>query len=256
MASTTAAGPASVSRTRCCSALLVATIVLAVCENRPWFLGLLIGQAAHVFTDCFDSVGHDAVLPVHDADYTVGMWAYASQEGRYGDAAAYYSSLGGVWDFLWLVLVLTAWRCLRARLLLHHGRARRPRLGLAAPEVPAVRPRDGRALPRVLRLRRVPHLRLVPLGPVHRPRTDVDWRWGGPWWVDKVDLPAIHPWEWVVDTTIGVAGTAFVLWLGWRLIGRRLWNRAAAAEERSPYYRQFAAVQQDTHRTDPDPATS
>ena len=45
----------------------------------------------------------DAVLPVHDAPVLVGAWAYAGQLGRQIDAGAYYSGLGFVWDWIWLV---------------------------------------------------------------------------------------------------------------------------------------------------------
>lgn len=55
-----------------------------------------------MLTDCFDSVGTMLFFPFTTQRYSTGMWAYASQQGRYGDASAYYSSLGGVWDFLTL----------------------------------------------------------------------------------------------------------------------------------------------------------
>ena len=45
-------------------------------------------------------------FPFTTQHYSFGMWQYASQEGRYGDAAAYFSSLGWAWDVLWIVLVL------------------------------------------------------------------------------------------------------------------------------------------------------
>jgi len=234
---------------------LVATIMLAVTRNRPWFLGLLIGSWAHVFTDCFDSVGTMLFFPFTTRNYSVGMWAYASQEGRYGDAAAYYSSLGGVWDFLWLVLVLTSVSVLGKRYFFTTIVPADPAWGWLRRKF-RLSDRAMLALYRAFFVYGACRIFAWFIWARFIDHAPMDWRWGGPWWVDKVDLPAIHPWEWVVDTTIGVAGTAFVLWLGWRLIGRRLWNRAAAAEERSPYYRQFAPVQQDTHRTDPDPATS
>jgi membrane-bound metal-dependent hydrolase YbcI (DUF457 family) len=90
--------------------LLFATVVLVATKNRAWFTGLVIGSFAHVLTDMFDSVGTMVLFPFTTQHYSVGMWAYASQQGRYGDAAAYYSSLGGVWDFLWLCLALSGFR--------------------------------------------------------------------------------------------------------------------------------------------------
>jgi hypothetical protein len=85
---------------------VTAIIVLAVTRSRAWFLGLLIGQAAHALTDTFDSVGTMLFFPFTTQHYALAMWAYAAQAGRYGDAAAYYSSLGGLWDGFWVILAL------------------------------------------------------------------------------------------------------------------------------------------------------
>ena len=57
-------------------------------------------------------------FPFSTEKVTISMWKHAAAAGRYGDASAYYSSLGGVWDLFWFVmLLLFATRTLRARLL-------------------------------------------------------------------------------------------------------------------------------------------
>ena len=46
--------------------------------------------------------------------FTVGAWAYAGQTGRFTDAAAYFSGLGGMWDLTWILYGFFAWRVLTA----------------------------------------------------------------------------------------------------------------------------------------------
>ena len=93
--------------------VLVALFVLWKFKSREWYLGLLVGTAAHVLTDTFDSIGTMVFFPFTLQHYSNGMWAYAAQQGPNGDGAAYYSSLGGVWDLLWLVISLANWRVLK-----------------------------------------------------------------------------------------------------------------------------------------------
>ena len=69
-------------------------------------LGLLIGQWAHVVTDMCDTAGVMPFFPFSTEPLTVSMWKHAAVAGRHGDASAYYSSLGGVWDFFWFVMVV------------------------------------------------------------------------------------------------------------------------------------------------------
>ncbi|HMK12694.1 MAG TPA: metal-dependent hydrolase [Acidimicrobiales bacterium] len=87
--------------------VVIAIIVLGVTRSRAWFLGLLVGQFAHALTDTFDSVGTMLFFPFTTQHYGLGMWAYGAQAGRYADAAAYYSSLGGVWDVVWIVIAIS-----------------------------------------------------------------------------------------------------------------------------------------------------
>jgi hypothetical protein len=86
--------------------IMAASLVYVVTRNKPWGIGVLIGYWSHVLTDTADSVGTMLFFPFTTQHYSFGMWQYASQEGRYGDAAAYFSSLGWAWDMVWIVLVL------------------------------------------------------------------------------------------------------------------------------------------------------
>jgi hypothetical protein len=47
-----------------------------------------------------------AFFPFSTNNVTIGMWKHAAAEGRGGDGAAYYSGLGGIWDFFWMLMVL------------------------------------------------------------------------------------------------------------------------------------------------------
>jgi membrane-bound metal-dependent hydrolase YbcI (DUF457 family) len=92
-------------------AAALAGVVYLVTKSKGWALGLLIGLWAHTLTDAGDTVGTMLFFPwTHQ--FSVGAWAYAGQNGRNLDAAAYYSGLGGMWDLLWLILGLLCWRVL------------------------------------------------------------------------------------------------------------------------------------------------
>ncbi|BEP12958.1 hypothetical protein acdb102_12690 [Acidothermaceae bacterium B102] len=198
--------------------------VLLVFRSKQWALGLLIGQWAHVLTDICDSVGTMVFFPFSTQHYTIGMWAYAAQQGKYGDAAAYYSSLGGVWDFFWLLMVLTGFQVLSAGYFFAHVVPNDPVWGW---------------------LRRRFHLRDVTLLAMYRAfflygacriiawftwsrlvrHAPLDWSWGGPYWVNKVVLPH-EPWAtFAWNTTRSLVLFPLSLYLLWVLFGRRLWNR-------------------------------
>jgi membrane-bound metal-dependent hydrolase YbcI (DUF457 family) len=85
---------------------LIAALILRFTRERGWALGFLIGHLAHVFTDINDTAGTMLMFPFSTVQVTTGMWKHAAYLGRYGDAAAYYSSLGGVWDTFWLCVVV------------------------------------------------------------------------------------------------------------------------------------------------------
>jgi membrane-bound metal-dependent hydrolase YbcI (DUF457 family) len=86
--------------------LVLAVLILAIFKSRAWALGFLIGQWAHVLTDVSDTAGVMMFFPFSTNNISIGMWKHAAAEGRYGDGAAYYSGLGGIWDFFWLIMVL------------------------------------------------------------------------------------------------------------------------------------------------------
>jgi membrane-bound metal-dependent hydrolase YbcI (DUF457 family) len=86
--------------------LFMAVAVLAITRSRNWAVGILVGQWAHVATDICDTAGVMPFFPFSTENFTISMWKHAAAAGRHGDAAAYYSSLGGVWDFFWFVMVI------------------------------------------------------------------------------------------------------------------------------------------------------
>jgi membrane-bound metal-dependent hydrolase YbcI (DUF457 family) len=208
--------------------IVVAGLVLWATKSRAWFLGLLIGSAAHVLTDVFDSVGTMVFFPFTTQHYTTGMWAYAAQQGRYGDAAAYYGSLGGVWDLFWLVVVLTGFRVLSAKHFFTVIVNDDPAWGW---------------LKRKLRLSNTALLALYRCYFVYgacrifswflwariRAHAPMDYSWGGPYWVEKVSSH-YGPWQEVLlNTIVGAAGLTLTSYVLWRLVGRRWWNRAIDA---------------------------
>lgn len=216
------------------SLLFIAAVALALLawkRNRAWALGLLLGGWAHVLTDCFDSVGTMLFFPFTTHSYSAGMWAYASQEGRYGDAAAYYSGFGGVWDFLWLSLALggprvftrkffreeivpndSAWAWLKSKFAL--SETAMVALYRSYFVYGACRIFGWFAWARLINPQRGTQV--------------LDWTWGGPNWVQKA--PAMNGdssfIELMTATTIGLCGVSLSLWIVWRLVGQRLWERA------------------------------
>lgn len=212
---------------------LVSVLVLAATRHRGWSLGLLVGGWAHVLTDCFDSAGTMLFFPFTTQHYSFGMWSYAAQEGRYGDASAYYSSLGGMWDLLWLCVCLANWRVFTRRYFVEE----------VAPWDPV-----WSWLQRKWRASTIVLLALYRsyfiygaarvfgwslwarfVNPM-RGSDAVDLSWGGPGWVEAApQFQRAATWKgFLVQTTIGVAGLSLVLFLLWRFLGRRLWMRAPA----------------------------
>lgn len=211
-------------------AIVIALLVLWRTKNRAWAVGLLIGVSAHVLTDMFDSVGTMVFFPFTTQHYSTNMWAYASQQGRYGDAAAYYSSLGGVWDFGWFLLAVSGFRVFSRDFffgtVVPNDRAwawlkRRFRMSETA-MLAAYRAffvyGAGRMFAWFIWARL--------LNP-ERGRQGLDWSWGGPYWVEKVSFPAQDWGVWLTNTARGALGMTVALVLIWRFGGRRLWARAA-----------------------------
>jgi hypothetical protein len=90
---------------------LVGLVFWKVFGSKIWGVSFVVGHWAHALTDCGDTVGTMLFFPwtlhVH-----VDAWAYAGQTGRFVDAGAYFSGLGGMWDLVWIVYGLFTWRIL------------------------------------------------------------------------------------------------------------------------------------------------
>ncbi len=100
-------------------------------RNRGWFWGTWIGYSAHAATDMFDTAGTMLFWPFYNGNISVGAWAYGAEEGKFGDAIAYFSSLGFVMDTVVLALVVIfAWRVLSRRYFLSVVKPADPAWGL------------------------------------------------------------------------------------------------------------------------------
>lgn len=206
--------------------VVLATVVLALTRSRSWALGVLIGQWAHVATDIADSAGVMPFFPFSTEPFTIDMWKHAAVEGRYGDAAAYYSSLGGVWDLFWLlVLVVFARKTLRADYFRN----------VVIPADPGAWAWIGRKLRLdeggLLLLYRGLFFygmgRMTAWFLYARFGAEAPWQpwWGGPAYIAGNDLSDASAMEMVVRTGIGGVAFALFLWVFWVAVGRRLWER-------------------------------
>lgn len=211
--------------------LVFSYLVLAIWRNRAWFVGIALGGAAHVLTDCFDSVGTMLFFPFTTQHYSTGMWAYASQAGRYGDASAYYSSFGGVWDFFWLCLALGGPAVFTRKFFRQQ----------VMPNDPAWAWLDRKfAIGETVMLALYRSYFVYggcrifawfiwarTLNPKRAIQT-LDWSWGGPNWVEKAPkFQSADTWGgFFTQTTIGIAGLTVSVWLLWLVLGRPLWARA------------------------------
>lgn len=209
---------------------LVALLVLALTRNKAWFLGLVIGAWAHVLTDTFDSVGTMLFFPFTLQHYSTDMWAYASQQGRYGDAAAYYSSLGGLWDFVWLCLALSGFKVFNREFFFSTVVPADPAWGWLRRKF-AMSDRAMLAAYRAFffygACRIFGWFLWARLLNRRRGKEYLDLSWGGPGWVQQVSFPAANWGVWLANTARGVVGFSLALWLIWHFLGRRLWARAA-----------------------------
>lgn len=206
--------------------VVLAAVVLAVTRSRAWALGILIGQWAHVATDIADTAGVMPFFPFSTEPVTISMWKHAAAEGQYGDAAAYYSSLGWAWDLFWLAMALVfAWRTLRRDYF-------REVIVAADPRVWGWLHRTFR-LPESALLLLYRGLMFYGIGRLIAwflyarldARTPLDLSWGGPGHVAGNDISDAGLVEVLVRTSIGGVLFAAFLWLCWRAFGRRLWER-------------------------------
>ena len=210
--------------------LVFAVGVLVVTRSRGWALGVLIGQWAHVLTDVADTAGVMLFFPFSTEPVTISMWKHAAAEGRYGDAAAYYSGLGGVWDLFWLVVVVIF---ARETLTCRYFRE-------------VIVPADPRPWGWMERRLRLPEraLLLIYRGTLFYGlarmiswflyarldvRTPFQPVWGGPGYVPGNDLSDAGAVEVALRTGVGAVLFAAFLWISWRLVIRRLWERPGLA---------------------------
>lgn len=197
---------------------LVSLLILAWKKNRAWAFGLLIGGVAHVLTDCFDSVGTMLFFPFTTQLYSTRMWAYAAQAGRYGDASAYYSSFGGVWDFLWLCLALGGPKVFTRKFFREE----------IVPNDPAwawLQRKFAMTETTMLALYRAYFIyggsRIfgwffwARFNNPERCQQTLDWTWGGPSWVEKAPkFRQSSTWSgFFVQTGIGMIGLTLSVWL-------------------------------------------
>lgn len=205
---------------------VLAVAVLATTRSRSWAVGIVIGQWAHVLTDMGDTAGVMPFFPFSTEPVTIGLWTHSAYVGRYGDAAAYYSGPGILWDLGWMVVTLAfAWRALTARYFRE-----------------VVLPADPRAwvfLHTHLRLSEAAMVmvyrgiffygmgRMITWFLYARLNAGVplDLSWGGPGFVVGTDLSDAGPMEVLAKTATGGLLFAAFLVVGWFVLVRRLWQR-------------------------------
>jgi membrane-bound metal-dependent hydrolase YbcI (DUF457 family) len=210
--------------------VVFAVLVLATTRSRPWALGILIGQWAHVITDVADTAGVMPFYPFSTEPVTVSMWKHAAVLGRYGDASAYYSSLGGVWDLLWLAITVAfARQTLRAAYFRDTVVAADPRAWRWLQRHIGLSERGLLLLYRGIFFYGLGRMAAWFLRARFVDRTPLELVWGGPSYVVGNDLSDAGWAEVVLRTTIGGALFAAFLWLLWRYVAGRLWARATAA---------------------------
>ena len=209
--------------------VLVGLLILWVTKNRAWALGIVIGQWAHVLTDTFDSAGTMLFFPFSTQHYSFGMWAYAAQAGRYGDAAAYYSSFGGAWDLFWLAMALTGLLVFRREFFFN-------KVVPVDPVWAWIKRRfdpSDRTLMALYRAffvygacRIFGWFGWARLFNPDRGTEGMSLVWGGPRWVDKVHFPWPGWGQFLINSAVGAAGLALAHWLLWRFVGGKVWARA------------------------------
>lgn len=91
--------------------VVMGALIFLFSRNPVWSLGFMVGQWAHALSDTLDTKGVMLLFPL-TMHVHFDAWRYAGETGRFTDAAAYFSSLGFVWDGFWLALTVVNWRVL------------------------------------------------------------------------------------------------------------------------------------------------
>lgn len=207
---------------------VVAVVVLALTRSRGWALGLLVGQWMHVLSDITDTAGTMLFFPFSHESISIGTWRYAAFTGAYGDAAAYYSSLGGVWDTAWLIAaVLLARRTLSAQYFREVIVAADPRVWAWFHRRFGIEEAGLLAMYRGLLFYGACRIVAWTLHARFVARAPLDLTWGGPHYIDRVDLSDSSLAESLANCLYGAALLAAVLGAAWLLVIRRLWERCA-----------------------------
>jgi hypothetical protein len=157
-------------------------------------------------------------FPFSTAHFSTGMWAYAATEGRHGDAAAYYSSLGGVWDVVWLLVALGSWRVLSAehfhtKVATADGGWTWLKTRFALPDVVVV------AAYRAYFLYGASRIVAWTIWAHAVEGTPWDLRWGGPWFVERAGTASTSGAGLAVAAAVGTVGLAVTGAVLWRLCG-------------------------------------
>ncbi len=201
-------------------------LILWLTKSKSWAIGVVIGQWAHVLTDMGDSAGVMLFFPFSIEPATIGLWTHSAQEGRYGDAAAYYSGPAAFWDLGWmLVTLIFAWQALTQRYFRDvivpadprawgwlHGRLHLPERALLMIYRGIFFYGLGRMVTWFLYAR---FDAKTPFQPV----------WGGPEYVEGADLSDAGFVEVCIRTAIGGVLFFGFMYLCWRLFIKRLWDR-------------------------------
>ena len=207
-----------------------------------------------MLTDVADTAGVMPFFPFSTDNVSISMWKHAAAQGRYGDAAAYYSSLGGVWDFFWfVVVVLFARKALSSEYF-------RTTVVVADPKVWAWLHNRLRLNQRGLLLVYRGFFfyglgRMVSwfLYARFEARTPFQPTWGGPDYLSQGnDLSDSSFLTALWHTTAGGVAFFSCMWILWRLFIGRLWARAedAPAVQRGIWHRRRLRLTRDAPRDD------
>lgn len=85
---------------------VVGLLILAATRSRTLAFSFALGQWLHTTSDTLDSVGVMALFPFSTGHVSTDTYAYAGELGRLSDAHAYYTSLGGICDLLFVLLLI------------------------------------------------------------------------------------------------------------------------------------------------------